>query len=190
VSTLRDVITSLLGTKARQDQGQYPLSVPSYIVPREKFAEAAKAMKMAYALLVAEWASDETLFGRGFGIYACYRWGSEYLIVKTETPVDDPTFPSLTKKFVPAYRFERQMKSLMGVLPVGHPDPRPWIKFEDWPEDAWPLRKSFDASKRLERVYGEYRWVGGGKVQTLKAVAIKYAVAGSRHENLRLERRT
>ncbi|HLE41720.1 MAG TPA: NADH-quinone oxidoreductase subunit C [Nitrospirota bacterium] len=159
MSTLRDVITSLLGTKARQDQGQYPLSVPSYIVPREKFAEAAKALKMAYALLVAEWASDETLFGRGFGIYACYRWGSEYLIVKTETPVDDPTFPSLTKKFVPAYRFERQMKSLMGVLPVGHPDPRPWIKFEDWPEDAWPLRKSFDASKPLLRTAGEYEWI-------------------------------
>ena len=60
---------------------------------------------------------------RGFGIYACYRKESEYLIVKTAAPADDPTFPSLTKKFVPAYRFERQMKSLMGVTPVGHPGP-------------------------------------------------------------------
>ncbi len=72
---------------------------------------------------------------------ACYRHESEYLIVKTFAPLDDPTFPSLTKKFVPAYRFERQMKSLMGVTAVGHPDQRPWIKHEDWPEDAWPLRK-------------------------------------------------
>ncbi len=116
-------------------------------------------MKMAYALLAAEWATDETPFGRGFGIYACYRWGSEYLIVKTEAPAEDPTFPSLTKKFVPSYRFERQMKSLMGVLPSGHPDSRPWIKFEDWPEDAWPLRKSFDPSKPLPRVAGEYEWI-------------------------------
>jgi Ni,Fe-hydrogenase III large subunit/Ni,Fe-hydrogenase III component G len=128
-------------------------------VPRERFAEAAKALKKAYALLAAEWAADETPFGRGFGIFACYRRESEYLILKTSAPVDDPTFPSITKKFVPAYRFERQMESLMGVTAVGHPDKRPWIKHEDWPQDAWPLRKSFDASQRLPRGSGEYRWI-------------------------------
>ena len=32
-------------------------------------------------------------------------------------------------------------------------------EFEDWPEDAWPLRKSFDASKAMPRVEGEYKWV-------------------------------
>jgi Ni,Fe-hydrogenase III large subunit len=116
-------------------------------------------LKKEDALLAAEWATDETLFSRGFGIYACYRKDSEYLIVKTYAPVDDPTFPSLVKKFVPAYRFERQIKSLMGVTAVGNPDPRPWIKHEDWPEEAWPLRKSFDGSKRLPRVAGEYRWI-------------------------------
>ncbi|OGP05882.1 MAG: hypothetical protein A2056_05420 [Deltaproteobacteria bacterium GWA2_42_85] len=97
--------------------------------------------------------------GRGFGIYACYAKDSEYLIVKTYTPLDDPTFPSITKKFISAYRFERQMRSLMGVVPVGHPDLRPWIKHEDWPEDAYPLRKSFDASKPLPRVAGEYQFI-------------------------------
>jgi Ni,Fe-hydrogenase III large subunit len=47
----------------------------------------------------------------------------------------------------------------MGLTPVGHPDKRPWIKFEDWPPDAWPLRKTFDASKPLPRVKGEYVWI-------------------------------
>jgi Ni,Fe-hydrogenase III large subunit len=74
-------------------------------------------------------------------------------------PYDDPTFPSLTRKFAPAYRFERQIQSLMGVSATGHPDPRPWIKHEDWPADAWPLRKSFDPATRLDRVEGEYRWI-------------------------------
>ena len=50
------------------------------------------------------------------------------------------------------------MNSLMGVVPEGHPDLRPWLKFEDWPQDAYPLRKSFDASKPMPRVEGEYRW--------------------------------
>ncbi|MGE5807811.1 MAG: NADH-quinone oxidoreductase subunit C, partial [Nitrospirota bacterium] len=102
---------------------------------------------------------DETPYGRGFGIYACYRREQEYLVVKTEAPADDPSFPSLTKKFTAAYRFERQIQSLMGLTAKDNPDNRPWIKHEDWPADAWPLRKTSDASKRLPRVHGEYRWI-------------------------------
>ena len=124
MSRLHDIVIAALGTDAKPDGSLYPETVISLTVPREKFAVAAKALKKDYALLAAEWASDETLFNRGFGIYACYRKESEYLIIKTSAPVDDPTFPSLTKKFVPSYRFERQMRSLMGVIPVGHPDPR------------------------------------------------------------------
>ncbi|MBI4838912.1 MAG: NADH-quinone oxidoreductase subunit C [Nitrospirae bacterium] len=159
MSVLKDAITPVLGAGAVYDERQYPSSIISCTVPKEKFVETAKAMKKVHALLAAEWASDETPFGRGFGIYACYRWGSEYLIVKTEAPAEDPAFPTLTKKFLPAYRFERQIKSLMGVTPAGHPDSRPWIKFEDWPEEAWPLRKSFDASKAMPRVTGKYNWI-------------------------------
>lgn len=160
MSMLKDAITQLLGPDVRFIEGyQHPAKVFFCETPAEKFAEAAKAMKKAYALLAAEWAADETLSGGGYGIYACYRWGSEYLIVKTAAAAEEPTFPSLTRQFLPAYRFERQMKSLMGVTPTEHPDTRPWIKFEDWPPDAWPLRKSFDASKPLPRVDGEYKWI-------------------------------
>ena len=159
MSILKDAIIAAFGDEACFDGSQHPASVVSCVVGRDRFAEAAKVMKKAYALLAAEWATDETAFGRGFCVFACYRWGSEYLIVKTELPSDDPCFPSLTKRFVPAYRFERQIQSLMGITPTGNPDARPWIKFEDWPADAWPLRKSFDASKQMARIKGEYTWV-------------------------------
>lgn len=160
MSILIDALTSALKDKVHIDKRQFPASVICCTVPGEKFAEAAWVLqKKIYALLVAEWATDETPFGRGFGIYACYRWGKEYLIVRSELPEENPEFPSLTRRYLPAYRFERQIKSLMGVTPEGHPDSRPWIKFEDWPEDAWPLRKSFDASKAMPRVEGEYKFV-------------------------------
>lgn len=156
MSMLKDALQAALGDNVTfRDGYQRPQSVVFCTVPKDKFSEAAKAMKKVYAFLVAEWATDETPW---FGIFACYRWGSEYLIVKAITTMDEPTFPSLTRKYLPAYRFERQMHSLMGVVPSGHPDLRPWIKFEDWPHDAWPLRKSFDASKPLPRVSGEYPW--------------------------------
>ena len=179
MSTLKDKTISLLEIEARFDEGQYPKGLPACIIPRERFAEVAKAIKSAGSRLVAEWVTDETFYqeqstppfssptsggrieggSRGFGIYACYAKDTEYLIIKTYAPLDDPTFPSITKKFVSAYRFERQMRSFMGVIPVGHSDPRPWIKHEGWPEDAYPLRKSFDASKPLPRAAGEYRFI-------------------------------
>jgi Ni,Fe-hydrogenase III large subunit/Ni,Fe-hydrogenase III component G len=160
ISKLADTLISEMGNDVTFDARQKPSSVVCCSVHREMFAEAAWILKKkAYALLAAEWASDETPFGRGFGIFACYRWGREYLIVRSELPPDDPQFPSLTKRYVPAFRFERQMQSLMGVTPVGHPDMRPWIKFEDWPQDAFPLRKTFDASKPLPREKGEYPWI-------------------------------
>lgn len=159
MNRLGEIIASAFKSDAIfMDGRQNPASVTCCTVPNEMFAEAARLMKKNYALLAAEWATDETLFGRGYGVYACYRWGSDYLIVRTEAPADAPTFPSITKKYLPAYRFERQIHSLMGLTPIGYPDLRPWIKFEDWPEDAWPLRKSFDGSKPLPRVAGEYPW--------------------------------
>ena len=159
MNKLEDAIISLLGSDQVMDEGQYPKSITSFTVPRDRFIDAASAMKKADARLVAEWATDERNFGKGFGIYMCYNKDAEYVIVSTYAPLEDPTFPTLTKKFVSAWRFERQMKSLMGVVPVGHPDQRPWIKHEDWPDDAYPLRKDFDPSTPMPRVKGEYQWV-------------------------------
>ena len=155
MDSLLNIIIALLGPDAVRDDDHYPASVPSFLVPRERFIEAARGMKQAGSRLVAEWATDEGKYKRGFGIYTCFSLDSEYIIINCRIPINDPTFPSLTRKFVPASRFERQMRSLMGVIPVGHPDPRPWIKHEDWPEDAYPLRKDFDPSRPMPRVKGE-----------------------------------
>ena len=128
-------------------------------VRRDLFAQTAKDLKDAGFRLVAQWASDETLFDRGFGLYAAYSAGADYLIIMADIPYENPNFPSITRHFPSAYRFERQIHSLMGLNPLEHPDLRPWIKHEDWPEDAHPLRKSFDGSRKLPRVKNEYHWV-------------------------------
>ncbi|MBI5562059.1 MAG: NADH-quinone oxidoreductase subunit C [Deltaproteobacteria bacterium] len=157
--SLRDALIEALGADAAPNAGQYPASVPLFEAPKARFAEAAAVLKAREARLVAEWATDETPFGRGFGVWALYNAGDEYLTVKCGVPYDAPEFPSLTKTYLGAWRFERRMQSLMGVEPAGHPDTRPWIKHEDWPKDAFPLRKSFDGETYLQRVEGDYRWV-------------------------------
>jgi Ni,Fe-hydrogenase III large subunit/Ni,Fe-hydrogenase III component G len=159
MNVLQEKMIDQFGEVACSGAGLYPADLPMYCVPRAEFNEAARSMNYLGARLAAEWAADETPMGRGFGVYACYNLGENFLIVKCELPADDPTFPTIKRKFVPAWRFERQMQSLMGVIPVGHPDPRPWIKHEDWPEDAWPLRKGFEAATRMPRVEGSYKWI-------------------------------
>ncbi|MEI7942274.1 MAG: NADH-quinone oxidoreductase subunit C [Candidatus Riflemargulisbacteria bacterium] len=125
-------------------------------VALDKFAEIAEQMKKQSATLAAEWASEANSC---FEIYACYRQNSNYNIVKTVCPKSNPEFPSLVGTYTVANRFERQIHSLFGIIPIGHPDLRPWIKFEDWPEESYPLRKNVDGLKPLGRVAGEYAWI-------------------------------
>jgi Ni,Fe-hydrogenase III large subunit/Ni,Fe-hydrogenase III component G len=161
VNSLREIILTHFGSDAHLCGGTFPAVVAQILVPREQFEDVGWLMKDAGARLAAEWGVDETLLDRHFAVVACFARGSEYLLLRCNVPLDDPTFPSLSKKHTPAFRFERQIMSLMGLFPTGHShsDLRPWIKHEDWPPEAWPLRKSFDATQRMPRVKGEYQWV-------------------------------
>jgi Ni,Fe-hydrogenase III large subunit/Ni,Fe-hydrogenase III component G len=130
----------------------------SFEVEKAAFSQAARILKEAGFRLMAEWASDETLFHRGYAVYAAYNDGTDYLVIKSALDPEEPSFPTLTRHFQGAYRLERQIESLFGLTPAGHPDLRPWIKHEDWPEEAYPLRKSFAASTTMPRVEREYKW--------------------------------
>jgi Ni,Fe-hydrogenase III large subunit/Ni,Fe-hydrogenase III component G len=160
MTTLRDEIIARFGEDAAPCAAGLSRGIDELRIPRDRFDECGALMKSAGARLVAEWGVDETEFGRAYVVYACFAKAAEYLLVRCDLPLENPSFPSLTKKYLPAFRFERQIESLMGLVPAGHvhSDHRPWIKFEDWPVDTWPLRKSFDAAQRMARVAGEYQW--------------------------------
>jgi Ni,Fe-hydrogenase III large subunit/Ni,Fe-hydrogenase III component G len=51
-----------------------------------------------------------------------------------------PALPSLAALSFPLSRFEREMRDLLGITPVGHPDPRPLVRHGFWPESFHPLR--------------------------------------------------
>ena len=72
-------------------------------------------------------------------------------------------FPSLTPSFHEASIHERKIRTFFGLNPQGHPDPRPLILHENWPEDIFPLRKDFNWQSRPEPARGEfqYRKLGG-----------------------------
>jgi Ni,Fe-hydrogenase III large subunit/Ni,Fe-hydrogenase III component G len=53
---------------------------------------------------------------------------------------EHPRVASLAHLSFPAGRFEREMRDLFGVEPVGHPQPRPLVLHQHWPQQWHPMR--------------------------------------------------
>lgn len=53
---------------------------------------------------------------------------------------NQPRVPSLAHLSFPAGRFEREMRDLFGVEPVGHPQLRPLVLHQHWPVGWHPMR--------------------------------------------------
>ncbi|MBI5238191.1 MAG: NADH-quinone oxidoreductase subunit C [Deltaproteobacteria bacterium] len=156
---LKEAVLSGIGAEAAVVKCLRPGDVVCLNLPSSRFAEAAGLVKAVGGRLVSEWAVDETAFKKGFAVYACYAKGPQYLLVNSRLPEVNPAFPSIARKFTSANRFERKINCLMGVTPSGHPDLRPWILHEDWPEGVYPLRKFFDPKSFVPRVDGRYAWI-------------------------------
>ncbi|MDF3043271.1 MAG: dehydrogenase (ubiquinone), 30 kDa subunit, partial [Thermomicrobiales bacterium] len=64
----------------------------------------------------------------------------------------DASFPSVTPLVPAANWYEREVRDLLGMEPLGHPDPRRLVLHDDWPDDVHPLRKDFDPATPVPRV--------------------------------------
>ncbi len=59
-----------------------------------------------------------------------------------------PELPSISAQVPAASWHEREAHDLFGIAFAGHPDPRPLVVHDGWPEGLHPLRKRFDARLR------------------------------------------
>ncbi|HYU16957.1 MAG TPA: NADH-quinone oxidoreductase subunit C [Candidatus Acidoferrum sp.] len=66
-----------------------------------------------------------------------------------------PAVPSLTGLIPAASWHEREAQDLFGIVSLGHPDPRPLVLHDGWPEGVHPMRKSFDGRQVVGRVPAE-----------------------------------
>jgi Ni,Fe-hydrogenase III large subunit/Ni,Fe-hydrogenase III component G len=58
--------------------------------------------------------------------------------LRVELPADDLSYPSITPLLPAAQWDEREVRDLHGIVPVGHPDPRPLVVHEPAPAVAAP----------------------------------------------------
>jgi len=81
----------------------------------------------------------EAIAMRPDGTLARYRAG---------VPLDAAAYPSVTPLVPAAHWDEREARDLLGIVPVGHPDPRRLVLHERWPRGYHPLRKDVPAGVR------------------------------------------
>jgi hypothetical protein len=108
------------------------------------FALTPAQLGPAIAALQGLGASHVMLVGFGFG-KAGKRLAVEEVMaipngplarLRVELPAGDPTYPSITK-LVPAAQWdEREAHDLHGIVPAGHPDPRPLVVHDPAPPAA------------------------------------------------------
>ena len=128
------------------------------VAPEQLAKEAAELSCQGRKPLTAMFGRDETNRGQGYAIY-CYFENTatkEMDILKANFDPHGPLeYPSLTPLIPAAAWYEREIKDMFGISPVGHPDLRPLVLHETFPVDFFPLRKITpkNAQVRGERTF-------------------------------------
>jgi Ni,Fe-hydrogenase III component G len=83
--------------------------------------------------------------------------GEKVIILQVRMDHDKPEVPSLAAIIPGAMVYERELKDMFGIIPVGHPDLRRQAVPEDWPEGVYPLRKDWKFERNAEVVEQEVK---------------------------------
>lgn len=133
-------------------------NVLAFNVPTAEIIKVCKQLYFEHNLqLKTITATDERKEGAGFKILYVFGLPKEniflapYIILK-----DKEEFPSITKDIQQAAWHERKIKTFFGLNPVGHPDTRPLILHENWPNNVFPLRKDFNWQERPAEANNAY----------------------------------
>ncbi len=89
--------------------------------------------------------------------------GDVWIGVKTYIPENNPAIESITPRHPGANWYERELKDLLGITPINHPDPRRLVLPDDFPEDIYPLRKEFNYKSRMRIETRGYEFKKPGK---------------------------
>jgi len=82
----------------------------------------------------------------GFELLYHFEFPEEKRIITVKTLIRDrenPRIQSLTPDIPGAGFIEREIRELLGIEFVGHPEPEHLLLVDDWPEGKYPLRRDY-----------------------------------------------
>jgi Ni,Fe-hydrogenase III large subunit/Ni,Fe-hydrogenase III component G len=146
-------------------EDHHPSHMPCLEIRRLDWEQAATVARGLEMRLVAVWATEGGCHERDQGIYAymCFAHPEHrHALLRTLLGREHCEIPSISKHHIAACRMERHMQDMFGLVVTGIPDQRRWLKHEHWPEDAYPLLRSFVRDTRMEYAEGEYEFIRSG----------------------------
>jgi len=81
----------------------------------------------------------------------------KYVLVRVMLEGSDPKVPSITPLIKGADWSEREIRDLLGIKFINHPDPRKLIVPESWHDGVFPLRKEVSYKLRAHGPYEPYQ---------------------------------
>lgn len=138
-----------------------PGAVPAVFarVDAAQWTEAGRRVREAGHRLVALWGADRTPRGDGFAVHAAYALETGLCVLRLPVAPSHAFYPDLSGLFPSADRMQRALADLLGVVPEGASDTRPWIRHGAWGADEFPLRRAFDAAAPRAGLPDEYPFV-------------------------------
>ena len=116
------------------------------IAVKDLLQEAEKLSAKGTHPLTAMFGRDEANAGKGLSIYVVFEFPElkELQALKAVFGKEEElAYESLTHIIPAAAWYEREIQDMFGIIPKGHPDPRPLVLHENFPEDFHPLLKKY-----------------------------------------------
>jgi Ni,Fe-hydrogenase III large subunit/Ni,Fe-hydrogenase III component G len=136
--------------------------------------------------LISFHASDDRENSKSFKLFLIFSMiGDRFLTITTNVDPAKPAFKSITPVVYAAYWFEREIKDFFGIIPEGHPDPRPLILWDNWPDNTFPLRKDFawNAKVPLHTASFPFRRIEGDGVYEISVGPVHAGIIEPGHFN-------
>jgi Ni,Fe-hydrogenase III large subunit/Ni,Fe-hydrogenase III component G len=114
------------------------------IEPTQLRQRAAELLKQGHrlALVAAHHDTEETPDGPAIRVVYLFVAGPPDSRTELHLRLDPeaPALPTLAGLSFPAGRFEREIRDMYGVVPLGHPLPRRLVRHPHWPRGWYPMR--------------------------------------------------
>jgi Ni,Fe-hydrogenase III component G len=121
----------------------------------EELIPAANALRNKFSMIQLAVIVGEDVRDAFLGNYIFT--GEKVVILQVRMDHDKPEVPSLAGMIPGAMVYERELKDMFGIIPVGHPDLRRQAVPEDWPEGVYPLRKDWKFERTAEAAEQEVK---------------------------------
>lgn len=154
------------GIHSQYLEDHHPAHMPCLEIRRLDWAQAAEEAKRLDMRFVAVWAALAGEHDESNVLYAYMAFAHpehRHVLLRTPLNEEQAELLSITEHYIAAYRMERHMQDMFGIVVKDIPDSRPWIKHEHWQEDAHPLLQSFDGKTPMqpapERAHIDYDYI-------------------------------